>query len=129
MSRGSSASSSFQTVCYCGATLAIKQSNTQENPYRRFYACKFYDSVTKTRRCKYFRWVDETQTTWQRDVINQLKSGQIRQCGCYASSKNVMEEEMRKLKQENEQLLEQLKTISSDVNPKMTKCSFCVVVL
>ncbi|KAK9714837.1 hypothetical protein RND81_06G123800 [Saponaria officinalis] len=53
------------TKCKCSVPSALLTSWTSHNPGRRFLACKFCF-------CKYFRWVDEDQSEWQRDVINQL---------------------------------------------------------
>ncbi|KAK9665126.1 hypothetical protein RND81_14G092200 [Saponaria officinalis] len=58
--------------CYCGATTAIVKSWTRDNPGRRFEACKYYDPITKSRGCKYFKWCDRIQTDWQKDLINEL---------------------------------------------------------
>lgn len=105
MSRGSSSSTSISTICHCGAPLELIKSGTQDNPCRRFLACKFYDRVTKTRGCKYFRWVDEPQTEWQRNVINDLRICQKLSYECYISFKAEMEQEMKKLKEENARLV------------------------
>ncbi|KAK9676457.1 hypothetical protein RND81_11G078700 [Saponaria officinalis] len=58
--------------CFCGVRTSMLKSWTHENLGRRFEACSFYDPITKSRGCKYFRWIDRTQTDWQRDTINQL---------------------------------------------------------
>ncbi|KAK9756177.1 hypothetical protein RND81_01G079000 [Saponaria officinalis] len=58
-------SSRNPTMCKCNVHLALLTSWTSDNPGRRFLTCKF-------RFCKYFIWVDEDQSEWQRDVINQL---------------------------------------------------------
>ncbi|KAK9713698.1 hypothetical protein RND81_06G045400 [Saponaria officinalis] len=61
----SSNSSRNPSKCKCSVLPALLTSWTSHNPGRRFLACKF-------RFCKYFRWVDEEQSEWQWDVINQL---------------------------------------------------------
>ncbi|KAK9705230.1 hypothetical protein RND81_07G042100 [Saponaria officinalis] len=66
MSTATSSTSSRNPIkCKCSVPPALLTSWTSHNPERRFLACKF-------RFCKYFRWVDEDQSEWQRDVINQL---------------------------------------------------------
>ncbi|KAK9677290.1 hypothetical protein RND81_11G133900 [Saponaria officinalis] len=66
MSKGSSSSSSRNPInCNCKVPVAMLKSLTSDNPGRRFLTCKF-------RFCKFFKWVDEEQSDWQRDVINQL---------------------------------------------------------
>ncbi|XP_021726329.1 uncharacterized protein At4g04775-like [Chenopodium quinoa] len=67
-----SQSSGKNYKCWCGIPIARLKSWTHENPARRFEACKFYNPETNQRGCKFFRWVDEDMTNWQRDAINQL---------------------------------------------------------
>ncbi|KAK9713745.1 hypothetical protein RND81_06G048700 [Saponaria officinalis] len=76
--------------CKCSVPLALLTSWTSRNPGRRFMACKF-------RFCKYFRWVDEEQSEWQRDVINQL-----------LMEKKLLESENNNLRVEKSQLVEQV---------------------
>ncbi|KAK9668509.1 hypothetical protein RND81_13G065500 [Saponaria officinalis] len=70
--RSSGRSEDSLPKCYCGATTAVMKSWTRDNPGRRFEACKFYDPITKSRGCKYFKWCDRIQTDWQKDLINEL---------------------------------------------------------
>ena len=60
--------------CGCGFPCAKRHSWTHENPGRRFEACKKYDHDTGERGCNTFKWLDEDQTEWQREVINTLLS-------------------------------------------------------
>ncbi|KAK9716630.1 hypothetical protein RND81_06G246600 [Saponaria officinalis] len=60
--------------CNCGCPVAFRTSWTFQNPGRRFVACKFYDADTGMRGCRYFKWLDEDMTEWQRQLINQLSS-------------------------------------------------------
>ncbi|KAK9683627.1 hypothetical protein RND81_10G154400 [Saponaria officinalis] len=61
----SSTSSRYPSKCKCSVPPALLTSWTCHNPGRRFLASKYLF-------CKFFRWVDEEQSEWQRDVINQL---------------------------------------------------------
>ncbi|KAK9668849.1 hypothetical protein RND81_13G091200 [Saponaria officinalis] len=66
MSTDTSSTSSRNPTRYkCSVPAALLTSWTSRNHGRRFLACKF-------RFCKYFRWIDEEQSEWQRDVINEL---------------------------------------------------------
>ncbi|KAK9691283.1 hypothetical protein RND81_09G187100 [Saponaria officinalis] len=76
--------------CKCSVPPALLTSWTSHNPGRRFLACKFSF-------CKYFRWVDEEQSEWQRDVINQL-----------LSEKKLLQSENNNLRVEKSQLVEQV---------------------
>ena len=60
--------------CGRGFPCAKRHSWTHENPGRRFEACKKYDHDTGERGCNTFKWLDEDQTEWQREVINTLLS-------------------------------------------------------
>ncbi|KAK9667659.1 hypothetical protein RND81_13G003000, partial [Saponaria officinalis] len=51
--------------CNFEISVSLLKSWTGDNSGRRFLTCKF-------RFCKFFKWVDEEQIDWQRDVINQL---------------------------------------------------------
>uniref|UniRef100_A0A803N608 Uncharacterized protein n=1 Tax=Chenopodium quinoa TaxID=63459 RepID=A0A803N608_CHEQI len=84
------------------------KSWTHENPGCRFEACKFYNPDTNHRGCKFFRWVDEEMTNWQRDALNlilsdkQLLKGEVivlqtRLC-CVENEKKRLKEEVDKLK-------------------------------
>ncbi|KAK9698004.1 hypothetical protein RND81_08G076300 [Saponaria officinalis] len=70
--RSSNRSDGSLSKCYCGASTAILKSWTRGNPGRRFEACKYYDPITKSRGCKYFKWCDHIQTDWQKNLINEL---------------------------------------------------------
>ncbi|XP_021776310.1 uncharacterized protein LOC110740120 [Chenopodium quinoa] len=94
--------------CGCGVPIARLKSWTHENPARRFEACKFYNPETNQRGCKFFRWVDEDMTNWQRDTINQLVTEkqlmkgevsvlQTRLC-CLETENKRLKEEFEKLK-------------------------------
>ncbi|XP_010667071.1 uncharacterized protein LOC104884170 [Beta vulgaris subsp. vulgaris] len=58
--------------CSCGVPIAKVRSWTKDNPGRWFLACKFYHPETGHRGCKFFRWVNDEMTEWQRIVINDL---------------------------------------------------------
>ncbi|KAK9697757.1 hypothetical protein RND81_08G059600 [Saponaria officinalis] len=73
--RSSGRSDNSLPKCYCGASTAILKSWIRDNPGRRFKACKYYDPITKSRGCKYFKWCDRIQTDWQKDFINEVLMG------------------------------------------------------
>ncbi|XP_021773255.1 uncharacterized protein LOC110737190 [Chenopodium quinoa] len=58
--------------CACGFPCTKRHSWTHENPGRRFEACKKYNHDTGERGCNTFKWLDEEQTEWQREMINVL---------------------------------------------------------
>ncbi|XP_048493206.1 uncharacterized protein LOC125493740 [Beta vulgaris subsp. vulgaris] len=58
--------------CKCGFEVAVRTSWTNENPGRKFIACKLYNHDTGHRGCQFFEWLDEDPLEWQRDVINTL---------------------------------------------------------
>ncbi|XP_074304425.1 uncharacterized protein LOC141639144 [Silene latifolia] len=82
--------------CKCGVPLALLKSWTTDNPGRRFLTCKFSNPATKNRGCGFFRWYDEEQVEWQRDVINNL-----------VLEKKVVECNLKMLKCENTHLQDQ----------------------
>lgn len=63
-----------RTSCYCGLPAVVAQAWTAANPGRKFYTCQDYNPVTKTKGCRYFRWYDDRQTPWQREIILQIKA-------------------------------------------------------
>lgn len=65
--------SGLPTYCNCGYRVVVGQCWTENNPGRKFLACPDYDSLTNTGGCKVFRWFDEGQTYWQKEVILRLK--------------------------------------------------------
>ncbi|KAK9705111.1 hypothetical protein RND81_07G034400 [Saponaria officinalis] len=105
MSRSTSSSSSRTSCkCNCGVPLALVKSWTTDNPGRRFLTCKFYNPSTQFRGCQYFKWFDEEQCQWQKDVINQL-----------LLDKKLLKCESEMLKVENEHLIEQKKIMSEEI--------------
>ena len=58
--------------CYCGYDVTVQRGWTTKNPGRRFVACPDYDVHNNSRGCNYFKWVDNEQTDWQKDVILKL---------------------------------------------------------
>ncbi|XP_074303774.1 uncharacterized protein LOC141638266 [Silene latifolia] len=74
MSTSNSTRNSSKVVpnCWCGIPAAVKTSWTFQNPGRKFIACKFYNPETDMRGCRFFNWIDEDMTYWQRSVINDL---------------------------------------------------------
>ncbi|KAK9742929.1 hypothetical protein RND81_03G206100 [Saponaria officinalis] len=82
--------------CYCGHPIAVQKSSTVDNPGRRFECCKLYNPTTKIRGCKYFRWIDITQTDWQRHVINKLNL----ENKMLTSEMEMMKEELKSLKED-----------------------------
>ncbi|KAK9757216.1 hypothetical protein RND81_01G148800 [Saponaria officinalis] len=86
----SSTFSRIPTKCKSSVPPALLTSWTSHNPGRRFLACKF-------RFCKYFSWVDEEQSEWQRDVINQL-----------LLEKKMLQSDNDNLRVEKSQLMEQV---------------------
>ncbi|KAK9683501.1 hypothetical protein RND81_10G145700 [Saponaria officinalis] len=80
-------------VCFCDRVVANITSWTKDNPNRIFEACPIYNPLTKTRGCKYFRWLDKTQTGWQKKVINQL-----------VIERKFLQNEVGMLKKENDML-------------------------
>lgn len=68
-----SRASQVPSICDCGFPAIVAQAWTDRNPGRKFWACPDYDPVTKTRGCRVFKWYDEGQTNWQKEVILRLK--------------------------------------------------------
>ncbi|KAK9742748.1 hypothetical protein RND81_03G195000 [Saponaria officinalis] len=105
MSRSTSSSSSRSSrKCNCGVPLALVKSWTTDNPGRRFLTCKFYNPSTQYRGCQYFKWYDQDQCQWQKDVINQL-----------LLDKKLLKCESEMLKVENGHLIEQKKIMSGEI--------------
>ncbi|XP_021742715.1 uncharacterized protein LOC110708797 [Chenopodium quinoa] len=101
-----------QRKCNCGLPLAKLTSWTNENPGRKFLACKFYDPKTETRGCKAFEWVDnEDGTDWQRVVINQL-----------LLDKKLMKGEINSLKRDVDDLTGQRRCLLNEVDTLQLKC-------
>ncbi|KAK9698639.1 hypothetical protein RND81_08G119900 [Saponaria officinalis] len=102
----SSNSSRNPSKCKCSMPPALLTSWTSHNPGRRFLACKF-------RFCKYFRWVDEEQSEWQRDVINQL-----------LLEKKLLQSDNDNLRDEKSQLVEQVIELRAENHLMKEKMDF-----
>ncbi|KMT13126.1 hypothetical protein BVRB_4g086680 [Beta vulgaris subsp. vulgaris] len=72
MHKGSSSSTRIQTICGCGISVAKVRSWTKDNLGKMFVGCKFYNPKTGNRGCSMFCWLDDDNTNWQRNVINDL---------------------------------------------------------
>ncbi|KAK9677586.1 hypothetical protein RND81_11G153500 [Saponaria officinalis] len=102
----SSNSSRNPSKCKCSVPPALLTSWTSHNPGRRFLACKFC--------CyKYFRWVDEEQSEWQRDVINQL-----------LLEKKLLQSDNDNLRVEKSQLVEQVIELRAENHLMKKKMDF-----
>ncbi|KAK9666249.1 hypothetical protein RND81_14G171300 [Saponaria officinalis] len=96
MSRStSSCSSRNPNDCKYGVPVAIVKSWTSDNLGRRFLTSKFYNPSTQFHGCQYFKWSDEDQCQWQKDVINQL-----------VLDKKLLKCEFEMLKADNAHLME-----------------------
>ncbi|KAK9689175.1 hypothetical protein RND81_09G040900 [Saponaria officinalis] len=102
----SSNTSRNPSKCKCSVSPALLTSWTSHNPGRRFLACKF-------RFCKYFRWVDEEQSEWKRDVINQL-----------LLEKKLLQSENNNLRVEKSQLVEQVIELRAENHLMREKIDF-----
>ncbi|KAK9683223.1 hypothetical protein RND81_10G124600 [Saponaria officinalis] len=78
LSNGSSSSTNERLKCHCGIRAAIKTAWTVNNPGRRFVSCKFYNPKTSMRGCRFFKWVDEDNTEWQRKLVNEMLNENMR---------------------------------------------------
>ncbi|XP_074291604.1 uncharacterized protein LOC141618409 [Silene latifolia] len=58
--------------CKCGVPAAICTSYTQRNYGRRFEGCKFYKANSDMRGCGHFKWIDEAEKKWEKDVIMEI---------------------------------------------------------
>ncbi|KMS97141.1 hypothetical protein BVRB_7g178060 [Beta vulgaris subsp. vulgaris] len=73
MSYESGANQPRRGYCNCGIPVAQLVSWTENNLGRRFERCKFYSANRDDGMgCKFWRWVDEGNVHWQRDLCNQL---------------------------------------------------------
>lgn len=105
-------------LCDCGYLTTLQQAWTDKNPGRKFYACPFYDPVTKTRGCQIFDWHDKSSTLWQRDIILKLKE-----------EKDRAEKEIEVLKKSLAEANAKVRKVNSDyVQLKMKKGGVGVVV-
>ncbi|KAK9734022.1 hypothetical protein RND81_04G109300 [Saponaria officinalis] len=112
-------SSEGPNKCLCGAPVAMLKSWTNNNPGRRFETCKFYNLITKTRGCKYFRWVDYTHTTWQKDVINQL----LIEKGLLRNEVEILKSEVSNLQEVKKNMKSEIEELSIN-NPKVVNQNF-----
>ncbi|KAL2935714.1 hypothetical protein RDABS01_018832 [Bienertia sinuspersici] len=70
---GNRANPAQREYCDCGFPVASLVSWTENNPGRRFERCKFYSGNPHDGLgCRYWRWVDEGNVRWQRDLCNHL---------------------------------------------------------
>ncbi|XP_021773610.1 uncharacterized protein LOC110737581 [Chenopodium quinoa] len=107
-----SSSPSREKKCKCGVPFAKLTSWTRENPGRKFRTCKFYDTVTESRGCKVFEWVDEPDgTAWQTEVINNL-----------LLDKKLLKGEITDYKREVDDLGGQMRCLLNEVDNLKMKC-------
>ncbi|XP_021731490.1 uncharacterized protein At4g04775-like [Chenopodium quinoa] len=97
--------------CNCGIPPNLETSWTTKNPGRRFLACKFYDSATGRRGCKFFKWIDEEILEWQRVVTNEL-----------VLDKKLMKNEIALLKQQVCLLQDQTTRVENEKERFTKKC-------
>ncbi|KAK9733874.1 hypothetical protein RND81_04G098400 [Saponaria officinalis] len=95
------------------AKLCFLKSCTRDNPGRRFEDCKYYDPITKSRGCKYFKWCDRIQTDWQKDLINEL-----------LMEKKELENKLGKYGRDLEYLVENMGELLAEI--EYLKASDCV---
>ncbi|KAK9705532.1 hypothetical protein RND81_07G064200 [Saponaria officinalis] len=114
MSRESGSSSGrTYSKCNCKVPLALRKSWTSENPGRRFFTCKFYNPGTNFRGCEFFKWYDQNQCGWQRDVINEL-----------VLEKKLLSKELEIVKVENSHLEEQNNRLKEEIELLRMRTTF-----
>ncbi|KAK9706408.1 hypothetical protein RND81_07G122100 [Saponaria officinalis] len=119
-------SSRLSSKCNCQVPLAVVKSWTRENPGRRFLTCKFYNPGIKFCGCEFFRWYDQNQCDWQRDVINELvldKKLLCKEMEIIKAENSHLEEQNKRLKEEIELLMVKSKLDGNDTNVEVVETS------